>query len=451
MAPRRFAGEKVDPKPLAEPLKFEFSGKTAKNRFLKGAMTERLSTWDAQRPEKRGVPTPELVNVYRRWGEGDFGVILSGNVMLDYDQLEAAGNPIIPLDAPFEGERFEGFRKVAEASKKHGSLVHAQLSHPGRQVTANINPHPISASDVQLEGEIMGMTFGKPRAMDENDIERVINGFAHAAEYVYKAGFDGVELHGAHGYLLAQFLSPTTNKRTDRYGGSLANRARIILEIADAIRARVTDPSFSIGIKVNSVEFQDGGFSTDDCRQLCAALEAHRFDFVELSGGTYQSLAFTHKRESTKKREAFFLDFAEQIIPELRKTRAYVTGGLRTTAAMVKALETVHGIGLARPVCNEFDLPRKIIDGSVSGAIDTLFGEDDFGITNVLAGTQMRLVGQDKEPLDVSQEKYKEVFEKSLAKWSAKMADNADNSKYGYIDIEGTTLQPFGTPYAAAA
>ncbi|KAI8308325.1 NADH-dependent flavin oxidoreductase nadA [Colletotrichum sp. SAR11_59] len=451
MSPTRYPAEAVDPAPLAAPLPLPFSGKTAPNRFLKGAMTERLSTWDPANPSARGVPTPELVNVYRRWGEGGSGLILTGNVMLDYDQLEAAGNPIIPPAAPFSGERFEGFRSVAEAAKKHGSLVHAQLSHPGRQVASNINPHPISASDVQLEGEVMGMTFGKPRAMGPEDFEKVVGGFAHAAEYCYKAGFDGVQLHGAHGYLLAQFLSPTTNKRTDKYGGSLANRAQIILEIAAAIRERVTDPSFSIGIKVNSVEFQEGGFSTEDCSELCALLEEHKFDFVELSGGTYQSLAFEHKRESTKKREAFFLEFAEQIVGKLNKTRVYVTGGLRTVAAMVKALETVHGVGLARPVCNEFDLPKKIIEGKAGSSVKTLLGEDDFGLTNMLAGTQIRLVGKDKEPLDVSQENYKEVFEKSLQKWAQGMAENSDGSKYGYIDIEGTTLQPFGTPYAAAA
>ncbi|KAK2031598.1 NADH:flavin oxidoreductase/NADH oxidase [Colletotrichum zoysiae] len=451
MAPRRFPAEDADPSPLAAPLRFEFSGKTAKNRLMKAAMTERLSTWDAARPERRGVPTAELVNVYRRWGEGGFGVVLTGNVMLDYDQLEAAGNPVIPPGAAFEGERFEGFRRVAEAARRHGSLAHAQLSHPGRQVAAHINPRPVSASDVQLEGEVMGMRFGKPRALSREEIKKVVDDFAHAAEYVHRAGFDGVELHGAHGYLLAQFLSPSTNRRTDEYGGTLANRARIVLEIADAVRARVADPSFSIGVKVNSVEFQEGGFGTEDCRALCAALEAHGFDFVELSGGTYESLAFGHRRESTRRREAFFLDFAEAVIPELKRTRAYVTGGLRTTAAMAAALGTVDGVGLARPACNEFDLARKLLEGGAKSAVDTLLDEDDFGITNLLAGTQMRLVGQDKEPLDVSQEKYKEVFEKSMGKWAQGMADNGDNSKYGYIDIEGTTLQPYGTPYAAAA
>lgn len=250
------------------------------------------------------------------------------------------------------------------------------------------------------------------------------------------------------GYLLAQFLSPTTNKRTDKYGGSLENRARIIFEIADAIRARVPK-SFGLSIKVNSVEFQDGGFSTDDCKLLCQQLEAHSFDFVELSGGTYQSLAFAHKRESTKKREAFFLDFAEKIIPELTKTKAYVTGGLRTVSAMLEALKTVHGIGLARPTTNEFDLPAKILKGEVKSAIDTLLDEQDFGMTNVAAGTQIRLVGKDKQPLDLSREEHKKIFEESMQKWGEGMANNDDQSKYGYVDIGGTKLEPYGAAYAS--
>ena len=197
MAPARIPADNVDSSPLAQPLSFEFSGKTAKNRFLKAAMTERLSTWDPKNLEKRGVPTKELINVYRRWGDGGFGVILTGNTMIDFDQLEAAGNPIIPRAAPFSGERFEAFKELAAVSKKHGSLIVCQVSHPGRQVAGNINPHPISASDVQLEGEIMGMTFEKPRPMERKDFDAVVDGFAHAAEYCYKAGFDGVQLHGA--------------------------------------------------------------------------------------------------------------------------------------------------------------------------------------------------------------------------------------------------------------
>lgn len=190
------------------------------------------------------------------------------------------------------------------------------------------------------------------------------------------------------GYLLAQFLAPTTNKRTDEYGGSLLNRARIILEIADAIKARVPEKGFSLGIKINSVEFQKGGFTPEDCATLCEELEKHGFDFVELSGGTYEHLAFSHRRESTKKREAFFLEFADQIAPRLHKTKAYVVGGLRTVGGMVKALESVHGVSLGRPVAHEADLPSKMLAGEAKSAIQYKLDEQDFGSTNVAAGTQ---------------------------------------------------------------
>ncbi|KAI0444205.1 NADH:flavin oxidoreductase/NADH oxidase [Xylaria telfairii] len=451
MAPKSIPRLDVDPSPLGQPLHFDFSGRTAPNRFLKGAMTERLSSWDPKDLQKRGVPSKELVNVYRRWGEGGLGMILTGNVLLHYDQLEAPGNPIIPKDAPLSDERFERFKDLSEQAKAHGSLIVAQLSHPGRQVPDFIQPHPISASDVQLEGTAMGMTFGKPRAMEKNDIKDVVDSFAYAAEYLYKAGYDGIELHGAHGYLIAQFLSQTTNKRTDEYGGSLLNRARLIFEIVNEIRKRVKDDSFIVGIKLNSVEFQDGGFTPEECRDLCVELEKHRVDFVEISGGTYQALAFEHKRESTKRREAFFIEFAEMIVPQLKHTKVYVTGGLRTAAAMVEALETVHGVGLARPVTHEFDLAKKLLDGKAKSAVDYSIDEQDFGLSIFAAGTQIRLVGKDKEPLDLGRPEHREAFDRARQQFLEDMTNNADGSKYGYMDIDGFKLEPYGTPYGVAS
>ena len=182
-------------------------------------------------------------------------------------------------------------------------------------------------------------------------------------------------------------MSPTTNQRTDQYGGSLENRSRLIIEIAQEIRKRVPS-SFIVSIKLNSVEFQDKGFDTEECKQLCASLETNQFDFVELSGGTYESLAFEHKRESTKKREAFFLDFAETIVPALNKTKVYVTGGLKTVGAMVKALDTVDGVGLARPVCQEPRLCADILSGKINGAIKQGMDEQNFGLTIAAAGSQ---------------------------------------------------------------
>ena len=164
-------------------------------------MTERLSSWHPKDLPKRGVPSPELINVYRRWGEGGTGVLLTGNVMIEYDHLEYPGNAIIPPGAEFSGERFEAFKKLATEAKKEGSLIVAQVSHPGRQVDARIQPDPVSASDVQLTKSLYGdmMKFAKPHAATKQEIGQLVEKFAHAAEYLEKAGYDGLELHGAHG------------------------------------------------------------------------------------------------------------------------------------------------------------------------------------------------------------------------------------------------------------
>lgn len=318
-----------------------------------------------------------------------------------------------------------------------------QVSHPGRQVTVDIQQDPVSASDVQLEVELMGGSkFAKPHAASEKEIAGFIEGWAHTAEYLEKAGYDGIQLHGAHGYLLAQFLSPTTNRRTDKYGGSLENRARLILEVAQEIRKR-TKPDFIVGIKLNSVEFQDKGFSTEDAKQLCALLEENKFDFVELSGGTYEKLAFTHQRDSTRKRESFFLEFAELIAPAMSKTKTYITGGLKTVGAMVNALSTVDGVGLARPVCQEPHLCKDILEGKVKGAIEQKVDQENFGMTSVAAGTQIRQVGKDHEPIDLSQPENVDAFMKDMGTWGEKLAK--DSANYGYIDIESAQAVPYGT------
>ena len=409
-------------------------------------MTERISSWDPKDLDARGIPSRNLINVYKRWGEGRLGTILTGNIMMELDQLEAAGNPVIPRGADFSGERFDAFKKLAEESKAHGSLIIGQMSHPGRQCSDTIQKNPVSASDVRLEGTIMGMNFAKPHAASDEEIENIIEGFAHSAEYLYKAGYDGIELHGAHGYLLAQFLSPTTNQRTDKYGGSLANRARLIMEIAQRIQARVPK-DFILGIKINSVEFQKGGFDPEECKELCATLEANKFDFVELSGGTYEELAFAHKKESTKKREAFFLEFAEAIVPALTKTKTYITGGFKSVGAMVNALNTVDGVGLARPICQEPRLCSDILSGKVKGAIKQRLDESNFGLTNVAAGSQIRMIGKDQEPIDLSKEENEQAFMKDMGHWTDLMAHDTGMYSYGYIDIESVRPNPYGVVY----
>ena len=198
MAPsQRYESDNIDASPLGKPLHFEFSGQTASNRFLKAAMTERISSWDPNNFEARGIPSDNLINVYKRWGEGQLGTILTGNIMMEFDQLEAAGNPIIPRTEKPEGKRFDAFRRLASASKAHGSLIIGQVSHPGRQCEARIQKNPVSASDVQLGGQVFGMTFEKPHPASSEEIGRITEGFTHAAEYLHAAGYNGIQLHGA--------------------------------------------------------------------------------------------------------------------------------------------------------------------------------------------------------------------------------------------------------------
>ncbi|RAL61389.1 hypothetical protein DID88_009523 [Monilinia fructigena] len=400
----RYESSSSDASPLGKPLTFEFSGKTARNRFLKGAMSERQASWDPNDFESRGIPSTNL-----------------------YDHLEAMGNPIIPLDAPTEGLRFERFAAMAKAGKAHGSLMVAQVNHPGRQVENRVQQNPISASDVQLEGAPIGLSYNKPRPATQEDIDSIIDKFAHAAEYLEKAGFDGIQLHGAHGYLLAQFLSKTTNKRTDKYGGSLENRFRIIKEISEEIRKRVK-PDFILGIKMNSVEFQEDGFTPEDAKAACQELEGAKFDYVELSGGTYQKTAFVHQRESTRKRENFFLEFAEEIVKPLMKTKAYVT---------------VDGVGLGRPAAQEFRLPKDILEGRVTGAKKIPVDENEFLLTNIAAGTQMKQVGNDEEPVDLSIAGNVELFRKEMAAWAAKRAADKEFKEYGFINWTHD-VRPYG-------
>ncbi|KAL1858526.1 hypothetical protein Plec18170_002725 [Paecilomyces lecythidis] len=441
----RFECADVDPSPLGRPLTFAFSGRTAPNRFLKGAMSERLSSFSYDDIESRGIPTQTLINAYRRWGEGQIGLSLTGNVMIDPEHLETAGNAVIPRNAPFSGERFDRFREMATAAKANGSLLVAQVSHPGRQASKDLQPNPISASDIPVKEGTFGMSFGKPRPATEEDIAAIIDGFAHAAEFLEKAGFDGIQLHGAHGYLLSQFLSESTNLRTDKYGGDLKNRMRLILEVRDEIAKRVSK-NFIVGIKINSVEFQEKGFQPEEARELCRSLEEHEFDFVELSGGTYENFPLTGaKRPSTLDREAFYLEWAKLIVPELSKTRSYVTGGLKTVEGMVKALDTCDGVGIGRALCQEPYLCAHILSGKVKGALLQKLDMQDFGLTGATSGLQIKQIGQDLQPIDLSKEENVTKVLTAMGAWIE--AKKTDQNLIQFPEIEGYNVPLSREPF----
>ncbi|KAK6075645.1 nadh oxidase [Seiridium cupressi] len=435
MTSQRYGSSAADTTSLARPLQFEPSGRVAKNRFMKAPMGEGLASWSPRVHHDRGIPTDELVELYRRWGEGEngWGVIITGNVETDFQSISASGDMIITTDCKPGGKRFEMFKKIAAVGKASGSLMIAQITHPGAKVQYKLNPVAISASEVSPEGK-NGVKYGKPHAATRQEIARLIEGFAYAAEYLEKAGFDGIELHAAHGYLLSQFLSPLTNHRTDEYGAQTTeSRLKFISEVAKAIKARVS-PKFIVSAKLNSFEFQDGGVTDQEAKELCEALESIGFDFVELSGGTSENGGMEWTKESTRRREAFFLEWAAKITSALRpgtKLKVYLTGGFRSAAAMVEGLDTVDGIGLGRPAATEPYLCRDILEGRVLGAIRPVQDfENDFAGGLAIAGAQLAQIGNGKVPLDYGDEKVMEILKDDMKLWQQKTIEDGDKLEY---------------------
>jgi 2,4-dienoyl-CoA reductase-like NADH-dependent reductase (Old Yellow Enzyme family) len=300
--------------------------------------------------------------LYKTWSNGGTGLHITGNVMIDRRYLERAGNVVLEND-----KDLALFEAWAKAGTSAGNQLWVQLNHPGRQCPKIVNKQPLSPSDIHLD--LLG-NFGKPRAMIEDDIHDVIQRFTTSAALVKKAGFTGVQIHCAHGYLFSQFLSPKINKRTDQWGGSLENRARIIRQTIKSVRNEV-GADFPIAVKLNSADFQKGGFSLEDCVTVAGWLGEDGVDLLEISGGTYEQLSLigiepTDVRESTRKREAYFIEYAERI-KAAAKIPLMITGGFRSRSVMEKAItnKEVDIIGLARPLCTQPNCSEQLIKGTI--------------------------------------------------------------------------------------
>lgn len=346
------------------------SGLTLPNRLAKAAMTEGLA-------DARNRASEAHVRLYRRWAKGGAGLILTGNVQIDRRHLERPGN--VAIDGEPDKDGMAALTAWAEAAKSSGAPVIMQLSHAGRQTPKSVNERPMAPSDVALD--LPGGTFGPPRAMTEQEIETAIAAFGRAAAVAERAGFDGVQLHAAHGYLISQFLSPRANQRSDAWGGPLENRARFLVEAVKAARS-VTGEGFTLGVKLNSADFQKGGFSHAECLAVVDKLAALGIDFLEVSGGTYEQPRMMGMegmepvfdepvRASTRAREAYFAKYARSV-----KQRAtipvMVTGGFRTADGMASAIRDGEAdiIGLARPLCVDPGLPARLLSGAAERAED---------------------------------------------------------------------------------
>lgn len=335
--------------PLTDQLDLP-SGVRLPNRMAKAAMSEALGDAD-------NSPDDRIVTLYRRWAQGGYGLLITGNIMVDRAHLGEPGNIAIEDD-----RALPQLTAWAKAAHDGGAVILAQLNHPGRQSNLlNFGHQPVAPSAVPLA--MPGAAT--PRELTSAEVEEIIERFATAAAICEEAGFDGVELHAAHGYLITQFLSPLTNLRTDEWGGTAERRMRFLIEVVRRVRSRVS-PGFAVAVKLNSADFQRGGFTEDDSRAVVAALAAEAVDLIEVSGGNYEAPAMGgSEASSTREREAYFLDYARSVRREAGDVPIAVTGGFRSRAAMEDALDAgdCDVVGIARPTVTTTDAAASILDG----------------------------------------------------------------------------------------
>jgi 2,4-dienoyl-CoA reductase-like NADH-dependent reductase (Old Yellow Enzyme family) len=330
------------------------NGSILSNRIAKSAMSENLST-------KHNEPTPVLINVYKKWAESGAGLLITGNIMVDSKAIGEPRNVVVE-----NRKDFKLLKEWAESVKGTNTHLWAQINHPGRQAMEQINSDLKAPSAVPLKlGGRKNTTSKIPEALNENEILDTIKAFANTAHILKDAGFTGVQIHGAHGYLVSQFLSPYTNTREDKWGGSLENRSRFVIEVYRKIRERV-GTSFPIGIKLNSADFQKGGFSEEESIEVVKMLSMEGIDLIEISGGTYEAPAMMEKpKESTIKREAYFMDYIEKA-RKITTTPLMLTGGFRTASVMKDAVTSnqLDIIGIARPFAVYPNIGNEIFNES---------------------------------------------------------------------------------------
>ena len=333
---------------IEEPLTLP-SGQVIKNRFLKSAMSETFA--------KDGHPNQQHVNLYRAWSHGGAGLLFTGNVMIDHTALGEPGNVVV------EDERdLPILKEWAAAGTENNAQFCMQINHPGKQSYRTLSKEPVAPSAIAFTG-IYATVFNKPRALSKDEIKELVNKFTRTAVIAKEAGFTGVEIHAAHGYLIDQFLSPKDNQRQDEYGGSLENRMRFLIEVYESIRHAVGD-AFPVGMKLNSTDFEPGGFSEDDSIKVVEKMSELGIDLIEISGGNYLNPAMSEGPKEGSN-DAYFINYARKI-KDLTDTPIALTGGFLSEAAMETALEQkdTELVGIGRPMVLIPDLPNRVMNGT---------------------------------------------------------------------------------------
>lgn len=322
------------------------NGAVLPNRICKAAMEENLAA-----PGQ--IPGADLFRLYKAWAEGGVGLVLTGNVMVSPAAMTGPGGVVLEA-----GTDLAPFREWARIGKPPGGHLWMQINHPGRQTMDALGEQAVAPSAIRVDLGQHSKLLAQPKALDEAEIRALINRYADTSVQAEAAGFNGVQIHAAHGYLISQFLSPLVNQRSDDWGGTREKRARFLLETVKAVRARVS-PGFCVSVKLNSADFQKGGFDLEDAKWTAAQLNGLGIDLLELSGGSYESPAMQgHTDESsTSKREVYFIDFAREIA-SVAAMPLMVTGGVHRLKTAEAAIGNgVDVLGIARAMAFVPDLP----------------------------------------------------------------------------------------------
>jgi len=324
-------------------------GMELRNRFVHSATNEGMANED-------GTMNDPLIRLREELAEGEVGLIIPGNAYVSEQGKSRPGQIGVQNDATIPG-----IARMAEAVHRHGSRLVLQLSHSGANMYVPApKGYALGASDAKY-------TSLECRAMTKADIQQTVADFAAAAIRAKKAGCDGVQLHGAHSYLLSQFTSPYFNKRTDEYGGSLENRARFVLEVVRAVRSAV-GPDYPLIIKVNSDDYLNGGFILADLVPYCLMLEKAGVDAIEVSGGTHYSdpRFFCSRPVGTvpKDQELYFKQAAEFYRRSVRVPLILV-GGVRSYQVAERTIASglADYISMSRPLVREPSLVKRWREG----------------------------------------------------------------------------------------
>lgn len=345
------------------------NGVELKNRIMKAAMEENMADSAAI-----NHPTPQMDRLYRAWAEGGAAMVLSGHVMIDPFAVGAPADLILTKETS-GSESDSRWKSMIDSARLNNTRFLLQLNHPGRQARKGTGLPTYGASPIAVSAGVgSSALFETPIEMTEEKIQDIISRFAWTAKKAEELGVDGIEIHAAHGYLISSFLSPKSNVRQDRWGGTRENRARILFETIRAIRA-ATKPTFIVGVKINTADFQRGGFDAQDLHWTVEQLNGLQIDFVELSGGSYEAPAMmgatktqVQKAQSTLAREAYFLQAANELKHVVRMPLV-ITGGIAakpTLDAVIASSDNVlAGIGSAMGVYP--DLPNRWQKGEEVG------------------------------------------------------------------------------------